>query len=199
MRFEELTKILSKSRIGIAGIGGLGSNCALALVRSGLGNLIIADFDKVEKSNLNRQFYFIDQIGKMKVEALKENLLRINPDLNIITYPIKLNKASINEIFSDVDVLVEAFDQADQKIMLIEEALESWPLRPLIVGSGMAGFGGTENLHIRKIENLYICGDEVSEISKDQPPLAPKVGIVANMQADKVIEILASDKKQTVL
>ena len=190
MRLEELRKILANAHIGIAGAGGLGSNCALALVRSGLGNLIIADFDKVEESNLNRQFYFYDQVGKMKVEALKENLLRINPDLNIITHPVKLDKASIKNIFSDVDILVEAFDQADQKIMLIEEALESWSSRPLIVGSGMAGFGGTENLHIRKVENLYICGDEVSEISEDQPPLAPKVGIVANMQADKVIELL---------
>jgi len=190
MRFENLREILKKAHIGIAGAGGLGSNCALALVRSGLGNLVIADFDTVEESNLNRQFYFRDQIGKLKVDALKENLLRINPDLNIITHKIKLDRSSIREIFQDVDILVEAFDKADQKTILIEEALQNWPHRTLIVGSGMAGFGRTDKLHIRKVENLYICGDEVSEISEHQPPLAPKVGIVANMQADKVIEVL---------
>jgi sulfur carrier protein ThiS adenylyltransferase len=190
MRFEKIRSILSKSSVGIAGAGGLGSNCAVSLVRCGLGRLVIADFDLVEASNLNRQYYFVDQLGKNKVDALKENLLRINPDLNITIFYERIHDENIHEIYSDVDILVEAFDQADQKIMLIEKALELWPERPLIVGSGMAGFGNTAKLHIRKSENLYICGDESSEISLDQPPIAPKVGIVANMQADKALEIL---------
>ena len=122
----------------------------------------------------------------------------INGVLYMSTGIVIASKAMLRcKNFSDVDVLVEAFDHADQKIMLIEEALESWPMRPLVAGSGMAGFGETENLHIRKVENLYICGDEVSEISDDLPPLAPKVGIVANMQADKVIEVLVNDNNKT--
>ncbi len=190
MRFEKIKSILSKSSVGIAGAGGLGSNCAVSLVRCGLGRLVIADFDLVDISNLNRQYYFFDQLGKNKVDALKENLLRINPDLNITIIHERIHDENIHEIFNDVDILIEAFDQADQKIMLIEKALELWPVRPLIVGSGMAGFGNTQDLHIRKSENLYICGDESSEISLDQPPIAPRVGIVANMQADKTLEIL---------
>ena len=70
-------------RVGIAGAGGLGSNCALNLVRVGFEKLTIADFDRVDASNLDRQFYFLDQVGKIKVEALKENLLRINPALEL--------------------------------------------------------------------------------------------------------------------
>ena len=73
-------KILPKLRdsiIGIAGAGGLGSNVAISLSRAGIGKLIISDFDIIEPSNLNRQQYFIEQIGKPKVIALKENLMRI--------------------------------------------------------------------------------------------------------------------------
>jgi sulfur carrier protein ThiS adenylyltransferase len=195
MNFEQIKNILSHCTVGIAGAGGLGSNCAVALVRSGLGKLVLADFDRVEFGNLNRQYYFQDQIGKAKVDALKDNLLRINPDLDIETHEIRLNPDNIANVYESVDVLVEAFDLADQKIMLIEIALDKWPSRPLVIGSGMAGFGRTELLHIRKSENLYICGDEISEISDDQPPIAPRVGIVANMQADKVLELLVDIAK----
>lgn len=190
MHFDHIKKILSKHTVGIAGAGGLGSNCAVALARCGLGNIVIADFDIVDKSNLNRQYYFWNQIGEMKVNALTDNLLKINPDLNIRKYPLKLDTHNIHKIFADVDILIEAFDKADQKVILIEEALANWPDRPLITGSGMAGYGNLNKLHIRQSENLYICGDEVSEISNEQPPIAPKVAIVANMQADKAIEIL---------
>jgi len=190
MNFKKIKSILSTKTVGIAGAGGLGSNCAAALVRIGLGNLVIVDFDKIEESNLNRQFYFRDQLGEYKVDALKKNLLRINPELNIITFKLILNIDNIPDIFKDVDVLVEAFDQADQKEMLIETALYEWPAKPLIIGSGMAGVGKIETIKIKKYDNLYICGDEMEEIGPDKPPLAPRVGIVSHMQADTALEIL---------
>lgn len=190
MKFSEIKSILSSKTVGIAGAGGLGSNCAAALVRSGLGKLIIADYDFVDEGNLNRQFYFIDQIGMPKVDALRQNLLRINPHLDLETRNIRLNPQNIAEVFSDVDVLVEAFDQAEQKEMLMETALSIWQGRPLIVGLGMAGYGNSESLIVKKYDELYICGDETEEISLDNPPLAPRVGIVSNMQANVAIEIL---------
>lgn len=190
MNFPEIQSILATKTVGIAGAGGLGSNCAAALVRCGLGTLVIADFDIVEEINLNRQFYFRDQLGRLKVEALKENLLRINPGLRIITHNVVLNPENIAGIFNQVDVLVEAFDQAHEKQMLIETSLDQWPGRPLIVGSGMAGFGKIDALVMKKYGDLYICGDEKEEIGPNNPPLAPRVGIVANMQADVVLEIL---------
>ena len=190
VKFSEIQTILLSKTVGIAGAGGLGSNCAAALVRCGLGRLIIADFDLVEEGNLNRQFYFRDQIGHTKVEALKENLLRINPKLKLTIHNLQLDRQNIPEIFAGVDVLVEAFDQADQKEMLIETTLNLWPETPLVVGSGMAGFGNTLALVVKKYDNLYICGDEKEEIGPDNPPLAPRVGIVSHMQADVVLEIL---------
>ncbi|MCK5821173.1 MAG: sulfur carrier protein ThiS adenylyltransferase ThiF [Bacteroidales bacterium] len=190
MNYKEIQNILSKFSVGIAGAGGLGSNCAVALVRSGIGHLVIADFDTIESGNLNRQYYFRDQIGKYKVDALKDNLLRINPDLKIDIHKKMLNSDSLISTFNDVSVLIEAFDLAEQKERLVETALEAWPDRPLVMGVGMAGYGKTEKLKIHVSGNLYICGDGIEEIGPDNPPIAPRVGIVANMQADKTVELL---------
>ena len=194
MTFEEIKIHLRDKTVGIAGAGGLGSNCAAALVRVGVGTVIIADFDVVSESNLNRQYYFRDQVGKAKVAALKENLQRINPEVNVITHDLMLDPLKLVAIFSNCDVVVEAFDRADQKEMLIETLLTAFPVKPLIIGLGMAGWGMNDTIHVRKVDNLYICGDEVSEIDADLPPIAPRVGIVANMQANVVLEILLEDK-----
>jgi len=191
MRFSEIQRHLGKFRVGIAGAGGLGSNCAVALARSGVGTLVISDFDIIEENNLSRQYYFINQIGMMKTIALKESLARINPDVFVIIHQKKLDKKNIPVIFSGCDVIVEAFDKADMKEMLIETVQTSLPGIPLVVGSGMAGWGMNETIRYRKIDDtLYVCGDESSEMSDDLPPMAPRVGIVANMQANVVVEIL---------
>lgn len=191
MRFSEIENHLKKFKVGIAGAGGLGSNCAIALARTGVGTLVIADFDKVEASNLSRQYYFVNQVGKMKTAALKENLKSVRPEINVVAHQIKLNEKNIPSTFADCHVIVEAFDRSDMKEMLIETVQKELPGTPLIVGSGLAGWGNTEILKFRKVdETLYICGDEISEASDDSPPLAPRVCIVANMQANAVIEIL---------
>jgi sulfur carrier protein ThiS adenylyltransferase len=190
MTFEAIKKILQHKTVGIAGAGGLGSNCAVALARVGTGTLIIADFDVVSEGNLNRQYFFYDQIGKPKTDALKENIQRINPSVRVIPHQVSLTKDNIPLLFRDCDVIVEAFDRADQKEMLIETVLTEFPGKPLIVGLGMAGWGGNDIIHCRQVDNMFICGDEISEISPDLPPIAPRVGIVANMQANVVLEIL---------
>jgi sulfur carrier protein ThiS adenylyltransferase len=194
MTFEEIKSKLKNYTVGIAGAGGLGSNCAVALARVGLGKLIISDFDIVNESNLNRQYFFRDQLGVKKVTALKENIERINPEIEIITNDIKLNEDNIVEIYKDCDVLVEAFDLAEMKKMLIETCLTELPGKPIVLGLGMAGFGDSNSIQFRQSENLYICGDEKSEVSDNNPPLAPRVGMVANMQANTVLEILLSKK-----
>ncbi len=195
MRFSEIKTHLSKFRVGIAGAGGLGSNCAVALARSGVGTLVISDFDIVEEPNLNRQYYFTDQVGLMKTDALKDNIARINPDVHVIIHQKRLEKENITEIFSGCDVIVEAFDRSDMKEMLIETIQLKMPGTPVIVGSGMAGWGKTGDINCRKIdETLYVCGDETSEASENLPPMAPRVGVVANMQANLVLEILMDIK-----
>lgn len=190
LSFEEIKKVLKQKTVGIAGAGGLGSNCAVALARVGIGKLIIADFDTIIKSNLNRQYYFYDQIGQKKVLALKANIQRINPDILIDARVIKLTPQNIPNIFAACDVIVEAFDLADQKQMIIETVLELFPNKPIISGVGLAGFGDNLSLKTQKIDNLYICGDQENETSNQLPPLAPRVGIVSNMQANLVLEIL---------
>ena len=191
MRLSDLQDHLRRFRVGIAGAGGLGSNCAAALARSGVGTLVISDFDKIEESNLSRQYYFTDQVGMMKTIALKENLARINPDVFVIIYQKKLDRENIPVIFSGCDVIVEAFDTAEMKEMLIETVQTFMPGVPLVVGSGLAGWGMSNNIRCRKIDDtFYVCGDETTETTDDLPPMAPRVGMVASMQANVVIEIL---------
>ncbi|HQB47594.1 MAG TPA: sulfur carrier protein ThiS adenylyltransferase ThiF [Bacteroidales bacterium] len=181
---------LKTKTVGIAGCGGLGSNCAMALARVGIGRLIIADFDIISKDNLNRQYFFNDQIGKLKVYALKENLLRVNPDVKVNALDIRLCSNDIIEIFNDCDVIVEAFDLAKMKQMIIETVLTFMPEKYIVSGIGLAGWGENNMLKTINMDKLIVCGDGEIEISETLPPLAPRVGIVANMQANQVLEIL---------
>ncbi len=190
MNFSEIKDELGNKTIGIAGCGGLGSNCAVALARVGIGKLIISDFDTIEESNLNRQYFFYNQIGKKKVECLFENIQLINPIVKVEAHYIKLDSNNIIDIYKDCDVIVEAFDKAEMKQMIIEVVSEQLPQTPLVVGLGVAGWGKNELIHCRQLDNLFICGDEGEETSDDLPPLAPRVGIVANMQANTVLDIL---------
>ncbi len=194
MNFNQIKHRLKDKTVGIAGCGGLGSNCAVALARVGLGNLILADFDTIEESNLNRQYFFYNQIGKKKVFCLEDNIKGINPETNIFAYDIKLDSENIIEIFEKCDVIVEAFDKAEMKQMLIETVYENMTHTPIIVGLGMAGWGKSNSIRFRQSDNIYICGDEISEVSEDLPPLAPRVGMVANMQANTVLELLLNKK-----
>lgn len=191
MRFSEIKDHLSLFRVGIAGAGGLGSNCAVALARSGVGTLVLSDFDVIEPANLNRQYFFASQVGMMKSTALKENIGRINPDITVIAHTEKLDSKNIPEIFAGCDIIVEAFDRDDMKEMLIETVLMKMPGVPVIVGSGLAGWGYNEAIKFRKVdETLYVCGDESTIAGDDLPPMAPRVGMVANMQANTVVELL---------
>ena len=195
MKFTEIKQILGSKTIGIAGAGGLGSNCAVALARVGIGKLIIADFDIIDESNLNRQYYFYDQIGQKKVLALRDNIKRVNSATIVESHDVKLDPDKIVELYSDCDVIVEAFDQAEAKQMIIETVLEKLHGKKLITGIGLAGWGKNNIIKTEQTDNLYICGDQTLEVSDDLPPLAPRVGIVANMQANQVLEILLGEPK----
>lgn len=191
MRISEIEKHLGNFRVGIAGVGGLGSNCAVALARSGVGTIVIADFDSVVKENLSRQYFFKDQIGVAKVHALKENINRINPDINVISYLIKLDEKNIPLIFEGCHLIIEAFDLSEMKELIVRTVQNKIKGIPLIIASGIAGWGNNDTIICRKIDDsLYVCGDETLEVSDDLPPLAPRVGIVACMQANTAIDIL---------
>ncbi|MEA3466275.1 MAG: sulfur carrier protein ThiS adenylyltransferase ThiF [Thermodesulfobacteriota bacterium] len=187
----EVHAALKKATIGIAGAGGLGSSIAVALTRAGIGKLIIADFDVVEPSNLNRQQYFIDQIGMAKVEALRINLQRINPFTAIMAEKCYLDADNIPGLFADVDVMVEAFDCPETKAMLIQLWLHKFPDTPLVAASGVAGYAASNTICTRQMMNkLYLCGDGVSAVESGISLMAPRVGIAAHHQANTVIRLL---------
>lgn len=191
MTVEEIGAALSNFTVGIAGAGGLGSNCAAALARSGIGRLKIADFDTVTESNLNRQFFFADQVGVKKVIALKENLSRTGSSTSVEIFDCVITPGNIEKLFSDCDVIVEAFDSAEMKEMIAETVVSLWPGKPLIIASGLAGYGDSNKMRVRDLgDNLYVCGDETTIVSEQLPPMAPRVGIAAYMQANLVIELL---------
>lgn len=197
MRWDLVKAKILHKKIGIAGCGGLGSNAAVALVRVGIKQLVLADFDTVECSNLNRQYYFSKHLGQKKVDALCEVIHDIHADVVIEAHDITLTETNIPDIFKDCDIVIEAFDQASAKQMIAETMLDKMPDTPLIMGNGMAGIGNFEQLKQEKWgENLYVCGDFESAISDELPPLAPRVAIVANMQANLALEILLSNKEK---
>ena len=186
---EQQRAVLEKAKIGVAGLGGLGSNVLSHLVRAGIRRFVAADFDVVSASNLNRQFFFADQVGRKKTEALAENLRRIDPDLELDFRDLRLNEENTQDLFADCDVVVEAFDKADAKTMLIGALADSGI--PVVAASGLAGFGKSNDIRVRKAgKNLYLVGDLVSGISPELAPASPRVGIAAAMEANTVVAIL---------
>jgi len=186
--------VLSTKTVGIAGCGGLGSNCAAALARAGIGRLIIADFDSVSEANLDRQYFFRDQLGLAKAVALKATIGRIDPAVKVEAHTVRLDPKNLLDLFAGCDVLIEAFDDAAQKAMLIEAILQDRPELPLISSSGLAGWGRSNSIQVYHSQNLIMIGDLSSEVSETLPPTAGRVAIAANMQANEAIALLLGDK-----
>lgn len=185
---------LKNAKVGIAGLGGLGSNVAVALTRLRVGKLILTDFDVVEESNLNRQNYFPDQIGRHKVDASIENLRRINPEADLEGRKIRLTPETIPEVFQDCHVIAECFDRADQKQMIVETVLTRMKEVPIVSVSGLAGVGRSNEIITRRIsDRLVLVGDTVSGTGPGVPLTAPRVGIAAYHQANAIAEILINE------
>ena len=181
--------------VGIAGLGGLGSNIALSLARLGVGRLILVDFDRVELSNVNRQAYFIDHIGMVKVEALRALIQKVNPFVTVETHEARVNRDNVVSLFQRVDVLVEAFDQPISKAELSETILTKTKI-PLVAESGMAGPHSSNSIVTRKIrKGFYLCGDGVSDISSGESLMAPRVAIAAGHQANMVLRLLIGEEE----
>lgn len=181
--------ILGRASVGVAGAGGLGSNCAMHLVRSGVRKLTVADFDRVVESNLNRQFFFADQIGRRKVDALAENLRRIAPGLELELHAVTVDAGNAAALFGGCDIVVEAFDSGAAKQMLIRTMLNAG--KPVVAASGLAGWGRSNALRLHRLGGgrLHLAGDTESGI-ETAPPFSPRVGIAAAMQANTVIALL---------
>lgn len=185
---------LKAACVGIAGVGGLGSAVAIALARIGVGRIIVADFDVVEPSNLNRQQYFVDQLGLPKVEALADNIARINPYVTLERHHVRLTPENIPRIFAPVEVMVEAFDAADQKAMLVESFCTSFADRPIVVATGLAGHMPSNTVVTRRMgKNLIVVGDLVTAAAPGTGLMAPRVGVAAHHQANAVLRLILGE------
>ena len=184
-------KRLKTAIIGVAGLGGLGSSVSIALARMGIGTLIIADHDVVEPSNLNRQQYFIDQIGSAKTDAMIEILARVNPYVQVVAHRVILTKQNIPKIFEKADIIVECFDKAEEKMMILETVAEFLPDVYAIGASGLAGYGDSNTIQTRRIgENIFMIGDMEKAAGPGQGLMAPRIGIAAHHQANLVVSLL---------
>lgn len=186
---------IKKARVGIAGLGGLGSNIVVSLARIGIGYLKLVDFDVVEPSNLNRQQYFIKHLGMNKTDAIKDLISQINPFVTIETKNVYIDKNNIEELFSNVDIIVEAFDNPKSKAELINTVLSKMSKKTIVAASGMAGYFSNNTIVTKKIrDNFYLIGDGVSEAKPGCGLMAPRVAIAANHQANTVLRIIMGEK-----
>jgi sulfur carrier protein ThiS adenylyltransferase len=171
-------------RIGIAGAGGIGSNVAVQLVRAGLNSFLrIVDFDRVEASNLNRQFYFADQVGQEKATALVENLKRIDPAADLQALVLRLDDRNMAPTFEDVDIVVEGFDGAADKKILLETFAGSPKM--VVAASGVAGLD-LAGVTVRTMGNCHIVGDFTTEAGIGNL-YAPKVMLVAAIMSQMIL------------
>ena len=187
----ELNLALSKAVIGVAGLGGLGSNIALSLARVGVKKLVLADFDVVEPSNLNRQQYFVRHIGLKKTQALKELINDVNPFVEVETHDIFLDEKNVASVFGECGILCEAFDNVAGKAMILNEAGASLKDKKIIGASGMAGYFSSNLIKtIKFAKNVYLCGDLTNEAKIGQGLMAPRVAVCANHEANLAIRLL---------
>ena len=190
----ELQRRFSEATVAVCGLGGLGSNIAIALARAGVGKLILIDYDKVDITNLHRQQYKASQIGQYKTDALAENLLEIAPYTEINTITARLSEDNLTTLLKDADIVCEAFDNAEAKAMLVNGVLEQLPGCFLVAASGMAGMDTPNTIKTRKIgKRFYLCGDEVSDVADTIGLVAPRVMLCAAHQAQTVLRILAGE------
>lgn len=182
---------LGASHVALIGCGGLGSNAAAMLVRSGVGTLTLIDFDFVDESNLNRQLFFRDQLGQAKTAALAATLLRIEPSVALHLHQVCATAGNLISLVEDADVVIEAADRAEVKAMVANVLLRERPDVPLVSASGLAGFGSANHVLTERVaDSFYLVGDMESDVRHNLPLLASRVMVAAAHEAHAAIRIL---------
>ena len=190
----DLHKRFSSATVAVCGLGGLGSNIAIALARAGIGKLLLIDFDRVDITNLHRQQYKANQIGLHKADALAENLIEIAPYTEVKAVAKKITEENFPDLLKGADVVCEAFDSAEAKAMLVNGVLEQLPNCYLVAASGMAGIDTPNTIRTRKVMGrFYLCGDEKNDVADTIGLVAPRVMLCAAHQAHTVLRILAGE------
>lgn len=189
----DLQRKFSSACVAVCGLGGLGSNVAVSLARTGVGTLLLIDFDKVDMSNLHRQQYAVSQLGMCKTDAMKQTLAEIAPYCNVVTHTVKLKENNLS-LIADCDVVCECFDNTEYKAMLVNEVSEFYPEKYIVAASGMSGLRTGNTIQTKKFgKRLYICGDGTSDVADDGTLFAPRVMLCAAHQANTVLRIIAGE------
>lgn len=189
---KEIQQRFQAASVAVCGLGGLGSNVAIALARAGVGRLHLIDFDSVDISNLNRQQYFPDQLGQPKAQALYDTIKRIAPYCELTSQNVKLGDENILDILSPFDIIAECFDKADQKAMLVNCVLEKMPDKYLVAASGMAGLSSANEIRTRRLsKRFYICGDGENGLEKGLGLISARVAVCASHEANMILRIIA--------
>ena len=187
---QQQSSLLQAAQVAIFGLGGLGSNVAMWLARLGVGHLLLYDFDKVELSNLNRQYYFTGDVGEYKAVALLKHLQAVNPYGDYQSRVVQLTEANLAELVGDATIICEALDKPEAKALLVNGILENFPEKHLVAASGLAGFGSSANMQVRQITpNFYLCGDGTSSFL-DLPLCGARVGLCAAQEALTIARII---------
>jgi len=191
-----ITEKLKKACIGIAGAGGLGTVVAESLSRAGIGKIVIADFDIVEPSNLNRQHFFISQLGMAKVYALADNIKQFNPFTKVVQVREKVTASNCGRIFAGCSVVAECFDDPANKAEIVFGLRKSLPQCYVVAASGLAGTGCGNDIKTRKIsDKFFVVGDMKSEVADGSGLFASRVGIAASMQTHIIIRLITGNEK----
>lgn len=193
---EELQDKISAARVAVCGLGGLGSNIAIALARAGVGHLHLIDFDRVDLTNLNRQQYAVGQLGQYKTDALRETLALISPYCDVTCDTIKVTEETLPDLLRNEDYICEAFDRAEAKAMLVSGVLEHFPEKYLVAGSGLAGLGSANTIQTRRVsQRFYLCGDGTSDSSVGLGLVASRVLVCAAHEANMILRLIAGERE----
>lgn len=193
---EDLQNKISAARVAVCGLGGLGSNIAIALARAGVGHLHLIDFDRVDLTNLNRQQYAVGQLGQYKTDALRETLSLVSPYCDVTCDTIKVTEETLPDLLRNEDYICEAFDRAEAKAMLVSGVLEHFPEKYLVAASGLAGLGSANTIQTRRVsQRFYLCGDGTSDSSVGLGLVASRVLVCAAHEANMILRLIAGERE----
>lgn len=193
---EDLQNKISAARVAVCGLGGLGSNIAIALARAGVGHLHLIDFDRVNLTNLNRQQYAVGQLGQYKTDALRETLSLVSPYCDVTCDTIQVTEENLPDLLKAEDYICEAFDRAEAKAMLVSGVLEHFPEKYLVAASGLAGLGSANTIQTRRVsQRFYLCGDGTSDSSVGLGLVASRVLVCAAHEANMVLRLIAGERE----
>ncbi len=193
---EELQDKISAARVAVCGLGGLGSNIAIALARAGVGHLHLIDFDRVDLTNLNRQQYAVGQLGQYKTDALRETLSLVSPYCDVTCDTVRVTEENLPDLLRNEDYICEAFDRAEAKAMLVSGVLEHFPEKYLVAASGLAGLGSANTIQTRRVsQRFYLCGDGTSDSSVGLGLVASRVLVCAAHEANMILRLIAGERE----